>query len=184
MIPYNSTTSHVTKCIGDGEKSCKCDDCPAVFKTEGSLRVHVTNKSCPVKCNQCDKTLKNAGYLDKHMASAHSVLLQVVKTSEGHIGLFQSAKVQNDLHCTLCDFIGTKPSLLKRHMITHNPKPDKVKEKCPKCDLTFKYTSDYNRHIKTPHRDYVKGNSRANQYRKIKKLNVAQAHLKQALNKI
>ena len=70
MIPYNSTTSHVTKCIGDGEKSCKCDDCPAVFKTEGSLRVHVTNKSCPVKCNQCDKTLKNAGYLDKHMASA------------------------------------------------------------------------------------------------------------------
>ena len=35
MIPYNSTTSHVTKCIG--EKSFKCDDCPAVFKTEGNL---------------------------------------------------------------------------------------------------------------------------------------------------
>jgi len=61
-------------------------------------------------------------------------------------------------------------------MITHNPKPVKVEKKCPKCDLTFKYTSYYNRHIQTSHRDYVKGNSRANQYRKMKKLNVAKAH--------
>ena len=173
-IPYNSTTSHVTKCIG--ENSFKCENCPAVFTTEGSLKVHVTNKSCPIKCNLCDKTLKNAGYLDRHMASVHSVQMQVVKTSEGHIGLFQSAEVQNNLHCTLCDFIATKASRLKRHMITHNPKPVKVEKKCPKCDLTFKYTSDYNRHILTSHRDYVKGNSRANQYRKMKKLNVAKAH--------
>ena len=76
-IPYNSTTSHVTKCIG--EKSFKCENCPAVFNTEWNLKVHVTNKSCPVKCNRCDKTLKNAGYLDRHMASVHSVQMQVVK---------------------------------------------------------------------------------------------------------
>ena len=56
MISYNSTSSNVTKCIGGGEKSFKCDNCPAVFKTEGNLRVQVTNKSCPLKCNQCDKS--------------------------------------------------------------------------------------------------------------------------------
>ena len=55
-ISYNSTSSHVTKCIGGGENSFKCDNCPAVFKTEGNLRVQVTNKSCPLKCNQCDKS--------------------------------------------------------------------------------------------------------------------------------
>ena len=129
-IPYNSTTSHVTKCIG--EKSFKCENCPAVFNTEGDLKVHVTNKSCPIKCNLCDKTLKNAGFLDRHMASVHSVRMQVVKTSEGHIGLFQSVEVQNNLHCTLCDFIATKASRLKRHMITHNPKPVKVERKVSK----------------------------------------------------
>ena len=42
--------------------------------------------------------------------------------------------------------------------------------------MTFKYTSYYNRHIQTSHRDYVKGNSRSNQYRKMKKLNIAKAH--------
>ena len=76
-IPYNSTTSHVTKCIG--EKSFKCENCSAVFNTEGNLKVHVTSKSCPVQCNHCDKTLKNAGYLDRHIALVHSV--QVLKLS-------------------------------------------------------------------------------------------------------
>ena len=42
-IPYNSATSHLTKCIG--EKSFKCENCPAVFNTEGNFKVHVTNKS-------------------------------------------------------------------------------------------------------------------------------------------
>jgi len=43
-IPYNSTTSHVTKCIG--EKSFKCENCSAVFNTEGNLKVHVTSVQC------------------------------------------------------------------------------------------------------------------------------------------
>ena len=38
------------------------------------------------------------------------------------------------------------------------------------------FKSDFNRHIITPHRDYVKGNSRTNQYRKMKKLNIPKAH--------
>ena len=44
------------------------------------------------------------------------------------------------------------------------------------CDMTFMFKSDLMRHIPTSHRDYVKGNSRTNQYRKMKKLNVAKAH--------
>ena len=77
-IPYNSTSSHMKKCVSE-ERDFKCENCPAVFNTEWNLKVHVTNKSCPVKCNRCDKTLKNAGYLDRHMASVHSVQMQVVK---------------------------------------------------------------------------------------------------------
>ena len=89
--------------------------------------------------------------------------MEVVKTTEGHIGLFTSTELQKDLYCNLCDFKATCAAKLKRHMI----KPAKFKEKCPKCDLTFMFRSDLNRHVLTPHRDYVKGNSRSNQYRKI-----------------
>ena len=161
-IPYNSRSSHMTKCVSD-KKEFKCENCPAVFNTAGNLKAHITNKSCEIQCNLCDKTLTSAGYLDKHIASVHKVQMEVVKTTEGHIGLFQSTELQKDLHCNLCDFKATCAAKLKRHMI----KPAKVKEKCPKCDLTFMFRSDLNRHVLTPHRDYVKGNSRSNQYRKI-----------------
>ena len=57
------------------------------------------------------------------------VQMDIVKTAEGHIGLFPSTELQKDLHCTLCDFIATKASKLKRHMISHNPKPVKVEKK-------------------------------------------------------
>ena len=60
--------------------------------------------------------------------------------------------------------------------MTHK-KPEKEEEKCPKCDLTFKYKSDLNRHIQTPHRTAPKGNSRSNQYRKLKKMDVAKAQI-------
>ena len=38
------------------------------------------------------------------------------------------------------------------------------------------FKSDLNRHIITPHRDFMKGNSRSNQYKKLKKLDVAKSH--------
>ena len=77
-----------------------------------------------------------------------------------HIGLFPSNELRNDLHSTHCDFVAPKSSKLKRHMIKHNPKPPKAEEKCPKCDMTFKYKSDLGRHIPTSHCGLVKGNSR------------------------
>ena len=92
----------------------------------------------------------------------HRVQMNLVKTAEGHIGFFPSNELRNDLHCTHCDFLAISSSKLKRHMLKHNPKPPKAEEKCPKCDMTFKYKSDLERHIPTSHRDYVKGNSRSN----------------------
>ena len=46
------------------------------------------------------------------------VQMNVVKTSEGHIGLFPSSviKVRKDLSCDVCDFMAPKPSNLVRHM--------------------------------------------------------------------
>ena len=173
MIPYNSKSNHMRKCIG--EKAFKCENCCALFNIKDNLKVHVTKQSCPIKCNLCDKQLKSAGFMNKHIASVHRVQTEVVKTTEGHIGLFQTTQFRKDLHCTLCDFIATKASKLKRHMIKHNPKPAKVEEKCPKCDLTFKYKSEFNRHIQTPHCDRMKGNSRSSHYRHLKKIKVAQA---------
>ena len=41
-----------------------------------------------------DKTLKSAGYLEKHISSVHRVQMKVVKTIEGHIGLFPSTELQ------------------------------------------------------------------------------------------
>ena len=172
-IPYNSRNSHMTKCVSE---EFKCENCPAVFNRADGLKRHLDKNRCEIQCNLCDKTLKSKEYLEKHIESTHRVQMNVVKTKEGHIGLFESTELQNNLKCTQCDFVATYPVKLKRHMIKHNPKPEKVEEKCPKCDKTFKCKSELNRHIPTSHSDYVKGNSRANQYRKLKKLNVPKAH--------
>ena len=176
-IPYNSRSSHITKCVGD-KKAIKCESCPAAFNTLASLKVHKTNKRCEIQCSICDKTLKSAFFLEKHISSVHTVEMQVVKTIEGHVGIFTSTVFRKDLHCTLCDFIATKSSKLKRHMIKHNPKPAKLEEKCPKCDMTFKYKSVLNRHIPTSHHDFGKGKSRSSQYRKLKKLRAEISSLK------
>ena len=132
-IPYNSRSSHVTKCVGD-KKTHKCERCPAAFTTAGNVKEHMDKNRCAIQCNICDKTLQSEAYLEKHIETTHRVKLNVVKTKEGHIGLFPSAELQNNLNCTLCDFVATKPCKLKRHMIKHDPKPAKVEEKCPKCD--------------------------------------------------
>ena len=63
--------------------------------TAGNLKAHITSKSCDeIQCNLCDKTLKSAGYLEKHISSVHRVQMKVVKTIEGHIGLFPSTELQ------------------------------------------------------------------------------------------
>ena len=172
IFPYNSLSSHTSKCVGG--KTFKCEECEKVFSSKHPLEQHIELKRCQITCNRCDKTLQSTAYLNKHMAAAHQVQISVVKTSEGHIGLFQSNS--NDLKCTHCEFSAVDVWKLKRHMKSHNPKPAQVAHKCPKCDSTFKCKSDLKRHIDTPHRDYVKGNSRANQYRKLKKLDIPKAN--------
>lgn len=109
----------MTKCIGV-KKAIKCENCPTVFNTAGNLKVHMTNKSCEIQCNLCDKTLKREGDLEKHISYTHRVQTEVVKTSEGHIGLFPSTELRKDLHCSFCDFIASIASKLKRHMVKNN----------------------------------------------------------------
>ena len=171
-VPYNSATSHKTKCLGE---NFKCENCGKVYKRKYNLKIHMENENCSISCDRCGKDFKTAGHMEKHIRSTHQIQVNVVETSEGHMGLFQTSQAPVDLNCPLCGFAATKPSKLKRHMMTHK-KPEKEEEKCPKCDLTFKYKSDLNRHIQTPHRTAPKGNSRANQYRKLKKMDVAKAH--------
>ena len=170
-IPKNSTSSHMKKCVSR-ERDFKCENCPAVFKREDMLKLHVVKKRCQVRCNFCDKTCKSSYYLEKHISQTHRVQMNVVKTSEGHMGLFPTTEVRKDLKCTRCDFVATHPSKLSRHMITHDPKAIKEEEKCPKCEKTFKFKSHLDRHIPTSHRDHAKGNSRSNQYKKMKKFDV------------
>ena len=116
------------KCVGEN-KAFECENCASAFNKADALKAHMSHKSCAVQCNLCDKKCKSAFYLEKHISSTHRLQMNVVKTAEGHIGLFPSTDAQKDLNCTLCDFVATKPSKLTRHMITHNPKPAKVEEK-------------------------------------------------------
>ena len=48
-ILYNSRTSHMKQCIG--EKTYNCENCPALFKREDHLKVHVNKRSCSIQCN-------------------------------------------------------------------------------------------------------------------------------------
>ena len=70
VIPYNSSSSHKIMCGGD-KKEFKCENCPAKFNKACNLKDHKTNNRCTVQCNLCDKTLKSAGFLEKHMSSFH-----------------------------------------------------------------------------------------------------------------
>ena len=144
-IPYNSRTSHKEKCGEFGEFKCK--NCHVVFTRKHHLKEHIDKNRCEIQCNICDKTLKSAEFLEKHIQTTHRVQINVVKTKEGHIGRFQSTELQHSLNCTQCDFVAAHPSKLKRHMIKHDPKPVKVEEKCPKCDKTFKRQSHLKRQI-------------------------------------
>ena len=116
------------KCVGEN-KAFECENCASAFSKVDALKAHTSHKSRAVQCNLCDKKCKSAFYLEKHISSTHRLQMNVVKTAEGHIGLFPSTDARKDLNCTLCDFVATKPSKLTRHMITHNPKPAKVEEK-------------------------------------------------------
>ena len=156
-IPYNSKYSHMIKWVGE-QKAFKCDCCYAVFNRASMLKVNITNKSCQVQCNLCDKACLSAFYLGKHISQTHRVQMNTVKTAEGHFGHFSTTVVRKDLNCTRCDFVATKPSKLSRHMLTHDPKAIKGEEKCPKCEKTFMFKSHLDRHIPTSHRDYAKGN--------------------------
>ena len=60
----------MTKCIGV-KKAIKCENWPTVFNTAVNLKVNMTNKSCEIQCNLCDKTLNSACYLEKHISSTH-----------------------------------------------------------------------------------------------------------------
>ena len=53
-------SNHMIKCIGV-KMAIRCENCPTVFNTAVNLKVHMTNKSCEIQCNLCDKTLKREG---------------------------------------------------------------------------------------------------------------------------
>ena len=117
-IPYNSRNSHMIKCVGE-KKAFKCENCPAAFNRADKLKVHMTNKSCEVQCNICDKTCKGELYLEKHISQTHRLQMNVLKTAEGHIGLFPTTEVRKDLNCQLEH---TQFSLLVHHHHLHkNP---------------------------------------------------------------
>ena len=119
-VPYNSATSHKTKCL---EETYKCEKCAKVYKRKDKLKIHIENENCSISCDRCGKHFKTAGYMENHMRSTHQIQVNAVKTSEGHVGLFQPTEAPLDLNCTICGYAATKGSKLKRHMITHNPKP-------------------------------------------------------------
>ena len=88
-----------------------------------------------------------------HLIYTHRVQTEVVKTREGHIGLFPSTELQKDLHCSFCDFIASIASKLKRHMVKNNLKPAKVEEEFTKCYMKFMFKSVLIRHIINSHRE-------------------------------
>ena len=45
-----------------------------------------------------------------NVRSTHQIQVNVVKTSEGHMGLFQTSQAPVDLNCPLCGFAATNPS--------------------------------------------------------------------------
>ena len=143
----------ITKCVGD-KNEFKCENCPAVFSTAGNLKAHITNKS-----SNAISVIKGwKHYLEKHISSVHIVQMEVVKTIDGHLGLFPSTDSKK-----ICSavFVTSKQHVLRNWRDTwQNTIQNQLR--CPKCDMTFMFKSDLNRHIVTHPRDYVKGNSRLN----------------------
>ena len=131
----------ITKCVGD-KNEFKCENCPAVFSTAGNLKAHITNKSS----NAISVIKRWKHYLEKDISSVHIVKMEVVKTIDGHLGLFPSTELQKDLHCSLCDFKATCAARLRRHMIHHNPNHCHHK-RCTRCDDTLLNTGYLDRPV-------------------------------------
>ena len=97
-IPYNNRESHTSKCVA--ENRFKCDKCNKAFNRKEH---HIKMMRCEITCSQCGENLQLGARLDWHVASVHKAQINIVKTSDGHVGLFHSES--NDLKCTLCEFV-------------------------------------------------------------------------------
>ena len=97
-VPYNSATSHKTKCLGE---NFKCENFAKVYKRKKNLKFHIENENCSISCDRCGQNFKSAGHMEKHIRPTHQIQVNFVETNEGHMGHFQPPHAPVDLNCPL-----------------------------------------------------------------------------------
>ena len=121
--PHNCRSRHMTKWQSNVKIALLSSTQRIIWKFTWLTKVVKSNATSVIKHWKV-KVFEKA-----HLIYSHRVQTEVVKTSEGQIGLFPSTELRKDLHCSFCDFIASTASKLKRHMVKHNPKLAKVEEK-------------------------------------------------------
>ena len=103
---HNKFCSRLHEQIPDGRPEYPCEFCDQVYKTKGSLIIHIgrkhENKQLHL-CSSCPASFFAKADLERHMYSQHKVNI-----SKREIG-----------HCPICNFQTLQGSLLNKHMKNH-----------------------------------------------------------------
>ncbi|XP_059483304.1 zinc finger protein 236-like [Neocloeon triangulifer] len=128
--------------IHEKEESLTCELCGDEFPTQKYLDLHITENhkengeqfddvSISYECTMCKRIFSSCTEFKTHMKD-HTKLQKSLKISQPRKPV--GGRRLGTHKCNLCDKRFAKPSLLKRHWLTHSGERP---HKCDKCDQAF-----------------------------------------------
>lgn len=130
---------------------CLCPECGKKFSQRSSLRVHFQThfrdpSDRPFKCDHqdCDKSFYQERSIKYHKSTAHGIGKPIVRR-----------KPNLTYFCDFCQQTFKLQSLLKRHLLIHMEDEKLLrKNKCDKCEASFKRPEHLRLHINSVHLKY------------------------------
>ncbi|VEN41677.1 unnamed protein product [Callosobruchus maculatus] len=128
----------------------ECKKCTYKTVYTSDLKQHMVthsdiddNNHIDSRCIYCDTTFTRKETLDDHIVRRHPDFIVSV-----------SSKVHE---CTKCTYKTTKPSNIRRHLITNHPEiaDNRILNRCVYCNKTFKYKQGLDDHIIKIHPDFT-----------------------------
>ena len=128
----------------------KCGDCGKVFKYRSQLSTHKAYshgkfKDAVFKCDQCDKTYKNAACLKRHSFNHLGLSFMCDQCSSSFVSKEKLGIHFNFVHkgaahkCTECDYKSARANEVRNHMNRRHSDGKDTMYTCPECGNLYRH---------------------------------------------